>query len=305
MDSLIIPLPNLVALALVALLGYIVGRRRGATHDEAQERNYRELARAQAVAQQLDKIAGAIRRELAQHQASVHRFKDRLGEIGTELTEADWKQLWLEAEQVLHPTMQLATRIAHAYDELRQQTNMLMAFSEVRTDPLTGVRNRRALDEAFESMLAMRLRYGQSFAVAIFDIDRFKRINDEQGHLQGDRVLRVVATIIDEVARETDVVGRFGGEEFVVLMPLTDLSGGTLFAERVRRAVEETGLIEQQVTISGGVTEAADGDDVQSLLARADSALYYAKQHGRNLIARHDGEAIDPVQDIDLASTLA
>ena len=123
---------------------------------------------------------------------------------------------------MLKPTLKLASQLAAAYDEIRQQSNNLMTFTEVRTDPLTGVSNRRALDETLESMFAMMHRYEHPFSVVLVDIDYFKQINDEQGHLYGDRMLKAVARLLDDNVRDTDMVARYGGEEFVIVMPQTD-----------------------------------------------------------------------------------
>ncbi|MBX7167368.1 MAG: GGDEF domain-containing protein [Pirellulales bacterium] len=292
----LLAIPHVVGLALIALVGYLVGRRHSVETNSNTERSRRELARAQAVAAQLDQIAATIRRELSRHQSSVQRFKDRIGTIDSELNDSDWKQLWLEAEQVLHPTMQLATRISHAYDELRQQTNMLMALSEVRTDALTNVRNRRAIEESLEMMFGMRLRYQQPFSIVLFDVDLFKQINDQHGHLHGDQVLREVAQVIDDQARESDIVGRFGGEEFIAILPQTRIDEAIVLAERVRRAIEALRINgTTSVTISCGVAEAQDNDDDHTLLSRADAALYHAKQCGRNQTAMHDADQVSPV----------
>jgi diguanylate cyclase (GGDEF)-like protein len=193
---------------------------------------------------------------------------------------------------MLKPTLRLAAQIAHAYDEIRQQSNHLMSFTEVRTDPLTRVSNRRALDETLETMFSLLNRYDQKFSVAIFDIDHFKRLNDEHGHIYGDSALQSVAKSIDSNVRDTDVVARYGGEEFVVVMPHTGLEGACIFAERLRAKIE----LALNLTVSGGVAMAGDGDNPQSLLSRADAALYCAKAAGRNLVYRHCGGEIEAVQ---------
>jgi diguanylate cyclase (GGDEF)-like protein len=186
---------------------------------------------------------------------------------------------------MLKPTLKLAAQLAAAYDEIRQQSNNLMTFTEVRTDPLTGVSNRRALDETLESMFAMMHRYEQPFSLVIVDIDYFKQLNDEQGHLYGDRMLKAVARLLDDNVRDTDMVTRYGGEEFVIVMPQTTLDGATIFSERLRRRVEA----QLPLTVSGGVAAASEGDNAQTLLARADAALYSAKTAGRNRLYRHNG----------------
>lgn len=286
-----------VALAAVATIGYLVGRRRKRVDDSIALKAQREIERAQSVARELERIGAAVRKHLAKHHASVARFKERVNDLTSHEEAETWKKLCEEADEFLKPTLRLAHEFAQAYDQLRQQMTHLMAFTEVRTDPLTGVRNRRALDEVLAGMFAMKTRYDQAFSVVIFDIDHFKRINDEQGHLTGDRVLRTFAAMLSDSVRETDVVARYGGEEFVIIMPQTELESAATFCERLRSAVERTTMVDLQITVSGGVAAAHDGDDVQSLLNRADEALYHAKEGGRNRVFRHDGTHIESVQD--------
>src|SRR5215470_9922994 len=198
---------TLVALSAVAMIGYLVGRRNREQQQlstEVQAR--RELKRAQAVAKELERIAVAVRRSLATHHSSVLKFKDRVSSLGGDQQQGNWQELCTEAEGMLKPTLKLAAQLATAYDEIRQQSNNLMTFTEVRTDPLTGVSNRRALDETLESMFAMMHRYEHLFSLVIVDIDYFKQINDEQGHLYGDRMLTSVARLMDDSVRKTDVV---------------------------------------------------------------------------------------------------
>jgi diguanylate cyclase (GGDEF)-like protein len=284
-----IPIP--VALAIVATIGYIFGRRRASTSDDSAFRSRRELRRAQLVAAELEKIAWDLRKNLAKHHSSVNKFRDRVGKLSDEHQEATWKELCHEAEEILKPTLHLATQIANAYDEIRQQSANLMTFTEVRTDPLTGINNRRGMADAVANQFAMMHRYGTTFSLAILDVDHFKRVNDEKGHLFGDQMLQELARLFDEFARETDVVARYGGEEFVVVMPQTDLEGAAMFAERLRRKVEG----QMSITVSGGVAQAAEGDTQDTLVARADGALYQAKSAGRNQIYFHDGRVATAV----------
>ena len=201
---------------------------------------------------------------------------------------------------MLAPTMRLSTQIAQAYDEIRMQANMLMTFTESRTDSLTGLSNRRALDESLENMFAMKSRYELNFSLAIFDIDHFKKVNDEKGHLEGDRVLQEFASLLDFCVRDTDIVTRYGGEEFVVIMPSTDIQGASIFAERLRTSAED----QVGIHISGGIALADDNDDPRSLLSRADSALYQAKASGRNRNCFSDGNQIETVSAAAMATQI-
>ncbi|MCE9605354.1 MAG: GGDEF domain-containing protein [Planctomycetia bacterium] len=293
-DIVHLGLPSPVGLAIVALLGYIVGRLRKQMPITSEPQARREIKRAQAVAKSLEAIAGDIRKDLARHRASLDRFKTRVSSLSNEHSEASWKELCSEAEEILGPTMHLATQIAHAYDQIRQQTNHLLTFSDVRTDPLTGVCNRRAMDDALASLVAMKNRYNMGFSLAMFDVDHFKQVNDRQGHLAGDGVLKAVAKLIEETARETDIVTRYGGEEFVVIMPQTELRGACVFVERMRQKIEKL----LSVTVSGGATAAiGDGETSDAILVRADAAMYAAKQAGRNCTFFHDGLKVVPNGD--------
>ncbi|PQO46035.1 GGDEF domain-containing protein [Blastopirellula marina] len=292
MEDWIFGIPTPVAMALIALIGYFLGKRnqRRVSVDQAFAR--RELKRAKSIAKQLEEISREVRRNLASHQSSIAHFKDRIALMSSDEKQGDesWQTLCEEAERMLSPTIRLSAQIANAYDEVRQQANLLMTFTESRTDPLTGLSNRRALDDSLESLFAMKDRYELTFSLCILDVDHFKKINDEFGHLEGDRVLQEVASLIDNCVRETDVVTRYGGEEFVVLMPSTDLEGANMFAERVRFAADE----QLKVTVSGGVAQACASDEPKTLLARADAALYRAKGNGRNCIYSHTGECVLP-----------
>jgi diguanylate cyclase (GGDEF)-like protein len=281
-------LPIPVALAAVATLGYLIGRRRAnAAADSAELQGRRDLKRAQQVAQELERIADEVRQHLAAHHASIVHFKERVFGQAPH-GEPSWHELRREAENMLRPTLKLAAELASAYDEIRQQSGYLLSFGELRTDPLTRVGNRRALDEYLATHLARMERYQAPFAVAVVDIDQFKRINDDRGHAYGDSLLESVARVLADSVRETDIVSRYGGEEFVVVMPHTMLEGAALFANRLRERVE----LSLPLTVSAGVSSAVDGDNIDSLLARADAALYAAKAAGRNRVFMHNGVQI-------------
>ncbi len=292
MEDWILGIPTPVAMALIALIGYFLGKRNQQPVSAEQAYARRELKRAKAIVHQLEEISRDVRRNLAVHQSSIAHFKDRIVAMSNQGTcdGQSWQTLCEEAERMLTPTMRLSAQIANAYDEVRQQANLLMTFTESRTDPLTGLSNRRALDDSLESLFAMKDRYELTFSLCIIDVDHFKRINDEYGHLEGDRVLQEVASLVDNCVRETDLVTRYGGEEFIVLMPSTNLEGANIFAERVRQAVQSR----LNVTVSGGVAQASATDEPQTLIARADSALYRAKAAGRNRIYFHTGSAVVP-----------
>jgi diguanylate cyclase (GGDEF)-like protein len=164
---------------------------------------------------------------------------------------------------------------------------------EARTDKLTGLLNRRGFEERASVELAHARRAGHAIAVVSFDIDYFKRVNDEWGHETGDRVLAHLGAVLSGQCRDVDVVARIGGEEFVVLLPATNSADGDVFTQRIRRALaaaDPSGL--PTVRVSAGVASAIAPENVDPLLHRADSALYAAKRAGRDrTVISRDTEA--------------
>ncbi|MEO4048266.1 diguanylate cyclase [Pseudomonas sp. CAU 1711] len=161
-----------------------------------------------------------------------------------------------------------------------------------RTDRLTGLNNRGHWEEELHREYSRHRRYGSMASLVIFDIDHFKRVNDTFGHPAGDKVIQLVADVVREAIRESDIAGRYGGEEFVVLLPDVDKAGARLFAERLRQLVE--GLVvdhegqEIRFTISLGVADLAQSSqDHQELIDWADRALYQSKHGGRNRVTVH------------------
>jgi diguanylate cyclase (GGDEF)-like protein len=183
----------------------------------------------------------------------------------------------------------LADLVANAF-----QISLAIEALEQRamTDPLTGLYNRAYLADRFLVELRRARNYGFPMSVALFDIDRFKRINDRYGHPAGDAVLGKLASFLRERTRSTDAVVRYGGEEFAVLMATADGDVAFEQADRIRAELEKTPFVVPgqadpiQVTISGGVaTYPEDGQTFTDLIAVADAGLYHAKENGRNRIS--------------------
>ena len=170
-------------------------------------------------------------------------------------------------------------------DELLEAYALLQQLATV--DPLTGLENRRSLMDFSEVQLKLAQRYKSFFSILLIDLDYFKKINDTYGHLIGDEILKNIAKILKESLRNVDHIGRFGGEEFIVILPNTTLKNAVLVAEKVRDAIanfvhniEEQNI---QTTVSIGIASYNSlDDDVNQILERADQALYTAKSSGRN-----------------------
>ena len=172
--------------------------------------------------------------------------------------------------------------------ELRAQVNALTRDSQ--TDALTGVSNRRAFDAAMDRLMEESQQDGQPLSLIMADIDCFKVFNDTHGHLVGDQVLRFVAQEMQQCVKGRDVLARFGGEEFSVLLPATPLEGARMLAESIRVIIESqvvsnhSGKELDSVTISMGVAQYLPGEDAQSFINRADACLYKSKEDGRNRV---------------------
>jgi diguanylate cyclase (GGDEF)-like protein len=186
-----------------------------------------------------------------------------------------------------HKKLRLLATIAAGSLQLFEQIDE--ATLSARTDPLTGLYNRRHFDEQLRLVVAAAGRHGDETALVIADVDHFKRVNDSYGHEAGDAVLRHVARICRESVRPQDVCARFGGEEVVILCPRTGHQGARLAAERLRRAIASSPLrydgLDIAVTASFGVASHPHGvPDSDGLLGAADEALYAAKRDGRNQV---------------------
>lgn len=152
------------------------------------------------------------------------------------------------------------------------------------TDHLTGLPNRTLLDTLLTREVYRMERSGVPFCVSMLDIDHFKAINDKFGHPRGDRVLIEMARAFHGLARRSDVIGRWGGEEFLLILPDTDLANGFAACERIRQRIERRRFAGSigNVTVSAGVAQAIPGETADALIWRVDAALYRAKNTGRN-----------------------
>ncbi len=156
------------------------------------------------------------------------------------------------------------------------------------TDPLTGLHNRRGMTEALNSEALRSNRSGRAFSLILADIDHFKDFNDHHGHECGDLVLRHVSNVFRGAVREVDQIARWGGEEFLLLVPETGVEGALGLAERLRRAVAESHMLwqreEVKVTVTVGVAEHVGSGNAERTISQADEALYRGKEEGRNRV---------------------
>jgi diguanylate cyclase (GGDEF)-like protein len=189
--------------------------------------------------------------------------------------------------------------LKHYARELERQTRQLESqIAQARTDALTGLANRRALDEELQRRLSECQRTGSPLSVMLLDVDHFKDFNDAHGHRAGDEALRVLATALRKAMRQMDVVTRYGGEEFLVILPSTAIGHATLVAERTRQDICQTVFRydgkDFSLTVSIGVAQLTSNEHVTRMLDRVDQAMYASKAAGRNKTYWHDGRATHP-----------
>ncbi len=166
------------------------------------------------------------------------------------------------------------------------------AIQSAYKDPVTGVNNRAAMDATLEREVELAHRTGAALSVIMLDIDHFKHINDKYGHLAGDAVLKGVGSCLTECIRRSDIVFRYGGEEFAVILNTTDIDGANFLANRIRVAIEKRNFeydgLKVNITISAGVALLEKDYEARDLIDAADRALYQAKKAGRNLVVVYD-----------------
>jgi diguanylate cyclase len=233
----------------------------GGYHDKIED--YSHKLRESADINQMNAILGDILRDTKNMQIDIKRTRDELNQARHEVEAAENKVRELEAE-------------------------LEQVSEKVREDQLTGALNRHGMEEAFHRELSHAERTGTPFSVSLLDLDNFKRLNDTYGHQAGDAALVHLTKLIKEVVRPTDEVARYGGEEFIVLMPDTDLEGGVQVITRLQRELTKRFFLHNNerllITFSAGVALHSAGELADSMIARADAAMYKAKLAGKNRV---------------------
>ncbi|NQV27496.1 MAG: diguanylate cyclase [Rhodopirellula sp.] len=190
----------------------------------------------------------------------------------------------------------------------QQSQKLERAKEEARVDALTGLPNRRAFDERIEQTHLEFTRNGSPYAVALLDVDHFKKFNDEHGHAIGDKVLEVVGEVLRRTQRGTDHISRYGGEEFVVLLERLPGQQAKSVVDRQRSRIGKSSLRvngkDLKITVSAGVAEVKPGESIASVMTRADEALYAAKAAGRNQTCLDDGTTIVDMENLSLNGEL-
>lgn len=215
-----------------------------------------------------------------------HRCSYRLRLAGEFLGELVFTRRRRFAEQEMEHLENLMGQLIYP---LRNAIWYQRALQAAKIDTLTGAHNRAALDETLEREIELAHRHDSALSMIMFDLDHFKQINDNYGHVTGDDVLRECVKCCEQALRSTDMLFRFGGEEFVVVLPGVNANGASLAAERLRNIIEKHVFNSRQgsvpVTVSLGTASVTLQDTAKTIIERADKGLYLAKNAGRNSVA--------------------
>jgi len=267
----------------------LVGRK-----SKASPANGTEAGRLGHFARRLFELVKNTTEDVGEHRDQIQRVNQELSSAlegeGGEPTDFVLKTI----ARILEVNQRLQARLDHAEERLQEHAEQIESqAAAARTDPLTGLPNRRAFDDELGRRIAEWRRRGAAFCLVLIDIDHFKRLNDTHGHPAGDRVLCRVAKAIRHEIRDMDLAARIGGEEFAVILPGTRPGAAFRMTERIRAAVAaEAYRIERaeiRLTVSLGLAAALSNEDTGPLTQRADEALYAAKHAGRNCGFFHNG----------------
>ena len=230
-------------------------------HDKIE--NCAEKISAASDISQLESVLGEVMRETRAIQINAQRSRDELRLTQQKVQESE-------------------TRIKELEKELEATSDL------VRHDQLTGVLNRRGLEEIFGKEMARASRHETMLCVALLDIDNFKKLNDSLGHDAGDEALIHLAKVCRDTLRPQDTVARYGGEEFIILLPDTSLEDAVIALTRLQRELTKKFFLHANekvlITFSAGVTSLSANDNQASVIKRADEAMYQAKQTGKNRV---------------------
>ncbi len=252
---------------------------------------------ANILVESVKEMIASLNQDMRQYEAGITAHSEKLegqqSDIKNLVTPEVWSLLEGHLSAVLEANANMKQQVAEAEAKLaNQEKQMAQLQRKTRSDPFTGALNRYAMEEDLSEEFTRSCRYKRPFGIILADIDFFKKVNDTYGHQTGDEVLKTFVKLLRKSLREVDLIYRYGGEEFIILLPEADLDSAATAAERVRKCVESHVLrhktieaITIKITVSLGVTCLADTDrQYQDLIKRADDALYRAKNSGRNRV---------------------
>lgn len=252
-------------------------------------------ADAQKLMAEVMRVVNEFKTETTSYNQNVDGY---LSKVSVDAAEGDVKNVLRDliaaTTELRDSGVSLNKKLEESQKEVESlRKNLEKVTIESQRDFLTGVYNRKALDRMMDEQIAQALEEKTELCLLMIDVDHFKQFNDRFGHLLGDEVLKIVARVLVEMVKGKDIVARFGGEEFSVLLPSTPLKGGMIVAEAIRSAIasrelkrKDTGKVFAQISVSIGVSALRSGDSAPAFIKRADDALYMSKKTGRNRVTQ-------------------
>jgi diguanylate cyclase len=282
-------------------------KRLGHLPEDLTERFYDEFLSPVRLSDRVGEVSARVSKELDEIIVMLEASGDTCEQYGESLrSAADWlgsaetkPQVRAIVEKIIRSTTEMEARSNTLEAQLKESRGQISGLQEsleaIRyeslTDQLTGLANRKHFDQSLERAVDIAVRRGEPVALAMCDIDHFKKFNDTFGHQTGDQVLRLVGAAIKGSVKGRDIAARYGGEEFAVILPNTPLRSAVTVANQIRTAVMAKELIKRstgeslgRITMSVGVAALRENDTRDSLIERADMALYASKRNGRNCV---------------------
>ena len=265
----------------------------------AAQRGSQDMIQARLVAKRLQALADDVSISVGQHATQLEQATQTLTDDSSRTNEALAELVVDVIDDIVRANHTLKSKLETAESRLQEQAAEIEAhISRSLTDTLTGLPNRREFNERLAERMSAWSRRKEVFTLLLLDVDHFKRLNDQHGHLVGDRMLAGIGRALRASVRREDAVARYGGEEFAVLLPGTSLDEAAHAAQNVREAIARVTIDHNGrkigVTASGGLAMIQGQDEPEALIQRADAALYAAKAAGRNCVFAHDGKLCRP-----------
>lgn len=272
-------------LSLGVALGFWMGRRTAAPSSPGPSSPTMDPQQFLTLVRSMANWTSDVAGDVSKYQSQLTTLTEQAQKNSIDGNNEEFQRV---LDQILSANRQLQSRLEAAEQKLESQTNQLEGFlTEARTDPLTGLSNRRVFDQRMDEQFAKFKSTQQPFTLALLDIDHFKKINDTYGHASGDEVLREVGSRLREISDQCNLIARYGGEEFAVVFNASLAHAATIM-DQLRASVAAKPVMAEgksiRVTFSCGVAQLHTGDRVGNLFRYTDEALYCAKQNGRNMV---------------------